>query len=103
MPRTTITSPLVSSTTAPFSSAVRAGELTFLSGSVGADPASSELPGNRHGHPNPGAQATGTVTVLDAALEALGSRREELARLVAPSTVGLPEGWGPDGKATSEF
>jgi enamine deaminase RidA (YjgF/YER057c/UK114 family) len=83
MPRTTITSPLVSGTKWPFCAAVRAGDLTFLSGSVGADPASGELPGGRRGHPNPGAQAEGTVAVLDAALAALGSRREELARLVA--------------------
>jgi len=83
VPRTTITSPLVSGTTWPFCAAVRAGDLTFLSGSVGADPASGELPGGRRGHPNPGAQAEGTVAVLDAALAALGSQREELARLVA--------------------
>ena len=83
MPRTTISSPLVFSTPWPFCAAVRAGDLTFLSGSVGADPRTGALPGGRSGYPDAAAQTTATAEMLDQALAALGSRREELARLLA--------------------
>ncbi|MYH40444.1 MAG: hypothetical protein F4150_01385, partial [Chloroflexi bacterium] len=81
MPRTTISSPLVFSTPWPFCAAVRAGDLTFLSGSVGADPASGALPGGRAGYPDASAQTKATAEMLDEALTALGSRRAALAKL----------------------
>ncbi len=83
MPRTTISSPLVFSTPWPFCAAVRAGDLTFLSGSVGADPATGALAGGRAGHPDAAAQTRATAKMLDDALTALGSRPDELARLLA--------------------
>lgn len=83
MPRTTISSPLVFSTPWPFCAAVRAGDLTFLSGSVGADPASGALPGGRAGYPDAAAQTKATAQMLDEALSALGSGREELAKLLS--------------------
>jgi len=83
VPRTTISSPLVFSTPWPFCAAVRAGDLTFLSGSVGADPRTGALPGGRSGYPDAAAQTKATAEMLDQALAALGSRREELARLLA--------------------
>ncbi len=82
MPRTTISSPLVFSTPWPFCAAVRAGNLTFLSGSVGADPATGALAGGRAGHPDAAAQTRATAKMLDDALTALGSRPDELARLL---------------------
>jgi 2-iminobutanoate/2-iminopropanoate deaminase len=76
--RSVVTGPGLPAPIGPYSQAVRAGGLLFVSGQPGIDPATGDVAGNSFG-----AEARQALRNLDAVLQAGGSRPD----LVASTTV----------------
>ena len=75
MPRETITTDLIAPSVGPFSAAVRAGDLLFLSGQVALDPATGKLVAG-----DIGAQTEQIFANISAVLEAAGKSFDDVMK-----------------------